>query len=124
MTSEVGSKLAADAVGVVGTTIFEGLLPSVGNCIALFGRPGRKPVRTMGKVVCECPTLDVIVRWDDYETAIAKAKAVKASINNFVGTIGGTRYLQITIQGSLRDLGTDENRRFLVTASYEVMKEE
>lgn len=123
MLSEIGSKLATDGVGVVGTTLFEGLLPGV-NCVALFARPGRKPVRAMGKVICEQPSLDVIVQWDDYETAIAKAKAVRASINNFSGTIGGTRYLQITIQGSFRDLGTNESRKFMISSTYEVMKEE
>jgi hypothetical protein len=125
LVSEIGSYLATQSVGVVGTNLFEGLMPeSPGSCVTLNESSGRMPVRAMARtVVATQPHLVVTVRDADYETAYTKARSIEVLLQNFAGTIGSVVYYDITALGAINSLGTDENNRFRLTQMFLVLKE-
>lgn len=130
MILEIGAYLASvsgfgGSLGTVSTDIFEGLVPDEpDNCIVLFERPGRPPVRASANtIVCERPGLAAVVRHSDYELGYTKAKAVKNKLQNFQGILSGTRYLEITANQGIHSVGTDELRRYLFSINFNVMKD-
>lgn len=71
-------------------------------------------------VVHYSPTIAVLVRGATYDVCTAKMAAVIAAMDNYVGTIGTTRYLHIGLQYGPIDLGQDENKRFRQSAMFTV----
>lgn len=125
MISEVGTYLAANGLGTVGVDLFEGLNPPEPDTLtALFERPGRPPIRaSANKIVAEQPSLLVVTRALDYETGYQRIKAVKDRLQNFVGTLSGTRYLEISANQGIHSVGQDERRRFHFSLNFNVRKE-
>lgn len=125
MISEIGTLLEANGFGTVTVDLFEGSLPDAPqNCIALFERMGRTPVLAYANtVVAERPLLQVQVRDADYETAYTKLKNIRALLQNYSGTVSGTRYLTIQARGAIASTGVDENLGYVLQLSFNVMKE-
>lgn len=125
MVSEVGTYLASQGQGTVGTDLFEGLLPPTPvTCTVLYERPGRPPVRASAKtIVAERPTLQIVVRSAVYETGYDRIKAARTLLNNFSGLMSGVRYLEIIQNQGIHTLGTDEARNFLFSLNLWVTKE-
>ena len=111
LASEMATKLGTDLSKTVGTDLFVGNMPgSPDNAIALYERTGRAPIRAMHDIVAAFqPHLEVRVRNSDYDAGYTQAKLLCSALQNFSGSIGATRYLQVTQLGDINALGRDES---------------
>ena len=81
----LGARLATDAVGVVGTTIFLGYMPDTPDaCVAVFEGKGNGPEQMFGSSIfsIDRPSVRVMCRAarNDYPAARALAVAARASL--------------------------------------------
>lgn len=131
MLDEIGTYLAANSIGTLGTNLFKGLLPDLPDaCVALYETGGLEPIRAMrsapGQPVASRPRLQVVCRNTQYEYAAARAKAQAIYVLlEGLGdtTLSGTRYLWI---GAVQEpflMGRDDAGRVQVAQNFDVTKE-
>lgn len=131
LLDEVGTYLAANSIGTLGTNMFLGFLPDTPDaCVALYETGGQEPVRAMrsaaGQPVASRPRLQVVCRADqyNYQTARAKSKAVAALLDGLGDTtLSGTRYLWV---GAVQEpflMGRDDSGRVQIAQNFDVVKE-
>lgn len=126
------TKLEADVPAVVdataGRNIFSVKWPDKPNtAIKVDTNPGRGFDRVMRGggtgVSSENHALQIMVRSEDIEVGDALMKLLFSSLDNFVGTISGVRFLHIVANHPPAPLGEDEKSRFLWSVNFDVKKE-
>jgi len=104
LLSDVGTYVAANGGGSVGTTIFEGQVPDDMNAgIGLFEYPGAPPDYSLDDpgVHIEKPRFQVYCRHTDYTTGRALIETVYEALAKVVNqALSGTTYLRIEPLGS------------------------
>lgn len=122
MLKEIGTYLATQNVGTVGTDIFLGLMPDQpDNCIALFEYAGSPPDLHWNG---EYPGLQVRVRNKSYAAARAKIGEIAKELHGlYEQTLSGTRYLLIKARGSPEILKRDASNRIELVLNFEIIKE-
>lgn len=126
LLDDIGSYLATNGAGTVGTDIFQGTLPPApATCVAIYEYAGIGASRTSGSVVSENPRIQVVARDAGYSAARTKAETIK-NILDAIGnvTIGTTRYLWIEALAPPFLMRRDEAGNVLIACNYQVMKEE
>lgn len=123
---DAGTILVAAGVGVLGTTLSEGSMPSKpSNIVTVYEFQGKKPTRTSAKTVAaEYGNLKVVARNAVYETGYAKAAAARAALQNYSGTPSGagSAILEITATSSINSLGQDDNGLFRFSVNFQVTR--
>lgn len=129
LLDDLASKLVADGLGVLGTTLFlssNALLPAgAGPLISLNETGGMQPSRTQNtRIATQHPTVQVLVRADTYSHARAKAWDVFSSLDgNFNLDLNGVRYLKIVARQEPTDMGIDSTGlRVQVVFNLEIEK--
>lgn len=124
LLDDLGVYLQAQSIGTVGTDLFKGILPeSPDDCISIDQSGGVEPDR---ELPLEKPTIQVLVRNDDYATGLTKAKAIydllhRAGHDNGaepVLKVGGVDVMDIFAMQEPFHLGKDENERDLFTLNF------
>ena len=123
MLKEIGTYLATQNVGTVGTDIFLGLMPDQpDNCIALFEYAGSPPDMHWDG---EYPGLQVRVRDKSYAEARIKIEETIKKLHGLHEQIlSSTRYLLIKARGSPEILKRDSSNRVELFVNFDVIKEE
>lgn len=137
LLQEIGSYLAAQGIGTLGTDLFLGVMEDQPDiCTALYESGGQAPIRAMrgtpGQVV-QRPRLQVVCRATqlNYLTARDQAGAIYRLLDGLgdtvmstsTGSSGGTRYLFIAAVAEPFLMGRDLTSRVLVAANYDVVKD-
>ena len=131
MLDEIGTYLAANGIGTVGTNLFKGFMPDLPDAVVvLYETGGLAPYRAMrsapGQPVATRPRLQVVCRNTQYEYAVARAKAqaVYVLLEGFGDqTLSGTRYLWIAAVQEPFMMGRDVTGRVQVAQNFDVVKE-
>lgn len=117
LVEAVGSYLQTNSMGVLGTSMFVGLLPSAPDaCIAIYEGDAGAPLETAGSAATavERVELRVVVRAsrDDYATARDKALTIRSLLAGITEqTLSGIRVLRISAQTWVIPAGNDDNDR-------------
>ena len=125
---ELGTFLAAEGAGTVGTTLFYGTLPdSPDNCTAIYEYGGEPPEGALGNLAVwnhEAPHVQVRTRNTDYATgrlAIeAYFRAMAALVNR---SLSGVYYIGAECLQSPFSLGKDENNRWHFAFNVRIEKD-
>ena len=124
----VGSKLATDGLGTLGTNIFLSLMPDTPDlCTAVYEYSGLTPIDTFGASVniqLDRPSIQVMTRAgrNDYVAARDRAVNVRnalAKVSN--SNLSGIQILRIAPLSAINAIGLDEKDRPLVTVSFTVV---
>lgn len=120
MLEEVGTYLAAAprSRGVVGTTLFYGLMPdSPDTLITLHNMPGRPPEETFAVLPSdEHLTLQILTRAPTYAAAETLARDI------WLDMLAHPTFTHVQAQQSPFLLERDESRRVVFACSYSVMR--
>lgn len=122
---DIVARLAAQAVGTFGTTIFIGRMPDEPTAaIAIMGYPGMQPqyVHNQATPGYERPRFQVMARaatWTAADTLIRAAFAALASVRNL--TINATRYLAFLPLQSPFEIQRDVNDQYMHAFNIEVI---
>ena len=128
----VGAHLAANGIGVVGTSIFLSQIPdSPDFAIGIFEYPGLPSTKAFGTtVLIENARFQVMVRSsrpgvaNAYVTARNKAEAIYVLLDGAGKlTLSGKAYYYIEALGPPSPLTEDENKRQLITCNYSANKQ-
>jgi hypothetical protein len=126
------TKLAADVPAIVNTdagrNIFKTKWPNLPHtAVKVDTNPGKGFHRVMrgggSGIAAENHALQVMWRAFDLEDGDALGKLIFASLDNFVGTISGVRFLHIVANHPPAPLGEDESRRMMWSVNFDVKKE-
>ncbi len=116
--------LVTAGIGVKGTTLFVGRLPTVPDlAIAAVLTGGTAP---NPKWLLDFPSVQVLVRGDKggYQAAYTKAQSAKDALLGFPSQdINGDRFVSITQLGDLAALGFDESNRPLFSLNLSLIIE-
>ncbi len=117
LLDDIATRLVADGVGTLATTLFLGYLPdSPDAVVAVYETRGTAPQHTFGAGVMavERPVIRVYCRAarNDYPAARAKAVAVLNSLGAIRNTtIGSTKFLSVEATSSPYPIGGDDKER-------------
>jgi len=121
----VGNYLVAQGYGTLGTDIFLGLMPDKPDvCIGVYENEGGTPDFTMGNVLFDNPSIQIIVRSapEDYPTARDTAQSIRLLLSQVSNaTLSGITVLRIAPVSSLLPMGGDTNDRPHVSANFRCM---
>ena len=123
----LADRLQAASVGIVGTDIFIGIMPSSPDvCIALYEYAGEPPMEAFrdGGASIDVPSIQVMVRAsrNDYPTARSKIVAVRDNFSAVTNeTSGSVVFLRVHELSSINALGVDENDRPRFTQSFQAL---
>ena len=128
---EIGAKLVADGVGVLGTSIFfssAAIVPSgPGPFLTLSETGGMAPTRTQNKfgAATQQPTAQILVRATNYVVARDMCRAAYNSLDGvFNATLSGVFYLSIKARQEPTDMGSESGTgRVQVVFNIEVEKQ-
>lgn len=119
---EIAAYLAAQGHGVVGTDLFEGMLPDdPDTLISLFETPG---AMTRVSLVdrAEERSMQVRTRSGSYATARAKVEAIYALLHGKAQTtLGGGEFVLIEARQPPFSLGRDVKQRHSFATNYRVV---
>jgi hypothetical protein len=131
LLDDIASYLATNGAGTVGTSLFKGYAPeSPDACVSVYETQGLAPVRgmspTAGAMLCERPSLQVVVRAGQYDYSAARLAA--NDIFRLLDGLGdvdinGVRYLWVAAKQSPFLMGRDESGRVRVVCNYYVVKQ-
>lgn len=128
----IATKLDADIPAIVfadtGRNTFTGFLPNKPDtAIRILTSPSSAFDRVMKGggtgIAVENHSLQVLLRAADFEAGDALMKLIFTSLDNFVGTIGGVRFLHIMANHPPGPLGQDESTRYMWSVNFRVRKE-
>ena len=124
---ELAARLVAQGVGTaVGTDVFHNQTPATPDT-AIVVRPtgGLDSLGTFGDVDnVQRPTVQILSRADKTSTAIANARAARAALHGFSGTLSGTEYRWIKcMESEPRKLSDDPERRARFVFNFQIWKE-
>lgn len=126
---EVGAKLVASGVGVLGSSIFLGskaVIPSGdGPYLTLIETGGSAPTRIQNKTTANTqrPTAQVVSRAKSYSVARSKAKEAYDALDGlFNVTLSGTFYQSLTARQEPTDIGLDDVQRPRLAFNIEAEK--
>lgn len=139
LLDELASYLGAAGVGVVGTSIFQGMLPDstgatadpiIGLIEYAAGPVERTHALGVASVLAERPRVQALVRGTSYATTRAKAQAIVAAFDWLGRTTltassggAGTTYAQIEVlQRPPLALGRDANARWRFAVNLEAVR--
>ena len=127
MLEEIGTYLAAESMGTLGTDLFLGEMPDAPDtCTAVHEYAGMQPVHfmgvTRGAAIWEQPRFQVMCRAKAYATARSKAKDAFNKLDGHSGTLSGTEYGYIRALQSPFLVQKDANDRVLIACNFEVAK--
>jgi len=118
---DIAARLAAQGVGVVGSTIILGSKGTVpqgdGPFISLTETGGSAPTRIQnkGSANTQRPSAQVLVRAKSYQVARAKSKAAYDALDGIFNTVlSGTLYHSITVRQEPTDIGLDAETRPMI----------
>ena len=121
LTTDMLNALVTGGVGVIGTTLFEGIMPDACSTgVALNQYAGGPPLWVAG---VESPGLQAIVRAPKYADAQSLAMSVMhvlGDLANATPTVGGARYLQVDERSSPMYLGQDAKQRHQFSVNFNV----
>lgn len=125
LVDEIGTRLAAQSVGTVGTNIFLGQMPDTPDtCIAIMVYPGRSPILTLGHgVQAERPRFQILSRSSTFTTAQNNIHKAFNALHFGQLTISSVRYLSCDAVQSPFELRRDENQRIVWACNFEACKE-
>ena len=134
LLDEVGTYLAAQGIGTLGTNLFLGFAPDAPDQVTvLYEAGGQAPIRAMGQAagspVAQRPRLQVVCRDTQYEyaTARSKAKSVYAILDGLCSrgdiTMSGTRYMWLSAVSEPSLMGRDDAGRVLIVCNYDAIKD-
>lgn len=119
LVSDVKELLVANGQGA---SLWMGRLPdSPAAAVALLPQAGRAPefVHDKPGIAIDRPSLQVLVRDPIFDTAYARACAIRELLSRFVnGDLGGTTYLRFEPLGGVVLLERDAKDWTVVTATY------
>lgn len=123
LLDDIGLYLQQKGIGIIGTDIFKGQLPTTSdNAIALFEYAGEPQDLTDANL--EYPSLQVLVRNKSYATGRQKIEQVRNILHGLTETtINNVRYLLIQAKQSPEALPRDENGRAIFVVNFRIMKE-
>jgi len=111
----IGSKLATDGLGTLGTNIFLSLMPDTPDlCTAVYEYSGLSPLDTFGAsvtVALDRPSIQVMTRAgrNDYVAARDRAVNVRNSLAKISNqTLSGINILRIAPLSAINSIGLDE----------------
>ena len=133
LLDEVARHLQDDSVGTIGVNIFKSYSPNAPNTtLTVYETGGFRPQDTFGstcEVAWENPSIQIVSRSTDYETARRTAENAYRSLISVTNETlkasssdAGSFYLRIWAVQSPFRLGVDENERNLVACNFDVMK--
>lgn len=126
MLEALGTRLATDGVGTLGTTLFLSHMPeSPDACVAIYEYGGSVPEMTMGAglYAINRPRVQVKVRTarEDYPGGATKARAARDSLAGIVNqTLSTVAFARVSPTTSINPLGMDENDRHQFSVNFEV----
>lgn len=131
MLQEVGTYLAANGIGAVGTVIYLGFLPTTPDaCCALYHSGGQAPVRAMrsgpGQAPAVRPRLQVVCRDTEfeYQAADTLAKSIGDLLDGLGDvTLSGVKYFWIGAVADRGLMGRDDAGRVQIVQNFDVIKE-
>jgi hypothetical protein len=124
VTASVAVQINSTAL-VTGTNFFKGYVPTLPNdAVLIVHHPTPGPVRKMGSgtagIVHHNAVFQVTARSLTHGAAVACMQALVDKMDNFVGTINGHTYLWVTMRSGPVDFGQDENKRFRISATFQM----
>lgn len=136
LAKDIGDYLAANAFGTVGTDIFLGTIPSSPDeCIAVYLHEDTSVDRIAGidapidRVTgIKKPRFKIVVRADDYATAVAQIHAVEEELvqvgDEYIGSlsegveINGSFYFRIDTTEDAFEQERDANERVILVQNF------
>jgi len=129
LLDDIGAYLVTQSIGTLGSDLFLGWLPDTPDtCVAVIEGIGDEALETLGSTSStnmEQPALQIICRGapDDYNTPRIKAEAVKAALQDVANQVlTSTLYYRIRMRHPPWPMGKDENKRFMLSTNYDVIK--
>lgn len=125
---EIAAKLVADAVGVVGSSIFLGskaVIPTgAGPYLSLVETGGTGPKRVQdSRRSTRRPTAQVLSRATNYQVARAMIEAAYLSLDGlFNVSLSGTFYQSVTARQEPTDIGLDDAGRARIAFNIDAQK--
>jgi hypothetical protein len=117
LLTDITNYIDAQTTLTKGTDLFIGTLPAnVDNCVGIFQSGGVEPTTYIDIIK---PTIQVIVRNTNYETAQQLAYEVYDLMHQIYNTtLGGTYLYTIFALQEPTDIGEDETGRAVFTGNY------
>lgn len=122
MIEDVLTLVASAASGTKGTDVFVGHLrarPVEQVAVIVYGGAEASYAMGAASAVARRPRFQVVVRSANQSTAWTKAEAVRAALDWYAGTTGGTTFGKIVAVGDLVELPPDGVEAYTVAGSYE-----
>lgn len=122
---DIGQYLAAQGLGTFGGTSGFGIYVSKeptapDDVITLYDTSGLVPDPENGVFA---PAIQIRVRGNGFQAVYSKAEAVRDELINTTDiTQGGTRYLELWQQGSIEQLGYDDNDRLILVMNFQTIR--
>lgn len=117
LLSDLATYIDTNTSLTVGTDLFIGTLPSQqDNCVGIFQTGGVQPTTYLE---VKKPTIQIIVRNTNYETAQQLSYTIYDLIHQKIGgTIGATNMYTIFALQEPTEIGEDETGRAIFTCNY------
>ena len=115
--SDIAAYIDANTSLTIGTTLFIGTLPAnIDNWVGIFQTGGIEPTTYLDIIK---PTLQVLVRNTNYETAQQLSYEVYDALHQLYGqTMGSTEIYTVFAIQEPTDIGEDETGRAIFTCNY------
>ena len=118
LLTDIANYIDTNTSLTLGTDLFIGTLPSTAeNCVGIFQTGGVEP---SAYVKIKKPTLQVMVRNTNYETAQDLSYTIYDLLHQLIGrtAIGGTTVLTVFALQEPTEVGEDTTGRALFTTNY------
>jgi len=117
LLSDLATYIDTNTSLTVGTDLFIGTLPAQqDNCVGIFQTGGVQPTTYLD---IKKPTIQIIVRNTNYETAQQLSYTIYDLIHQKIGgTIGATNMYTIFALQETTEIGEDETGRAIFTCNY------
>lgn len=118
LADDIAQYINDNAIGVLGTNLFEGNLPDTpDNAIVVIETGGTQPDRDLP---LRSPTFQVYIRNVSYSSGRTKLEAVRALLHQLSNkTIGGTYFYYILAISEGGHVGRDDNSRDLFSINFQ-----
>jgi hypothetical protein len=117
LLTDIANYINSNTSLTLGKDLFIGTLPAnVENCVGIFQSGGVEPTTYLDIIK---PTIQVIVRNKNYETAQQLSYEIYDSLHQlYAQTMGGTHIYTVFALQEPTDIGEDETGRAVFTGNY------
>lgn len=117
LLTDIANYINTNTSFTLGTDLFIGTLPAnIDNCVGIFQSGGVEPTTYLDVIK---PTIQVLVRNTNYETAQQLAYEIYDSLHQLYNqTMGSTEIYTVFALQEPTDIGEDETGRAVFTGNY------